>query len=474
MMPFRALGSTGYDVHVMGFGSYRVNEGNLQHETALRTYLDLGGNLIDTSANYGDGLSELLIGRVIRDYPRDKVVLITKGGYIQGQNMELAREHEFPETVRYSNTLWHCLHPGFLETQVERSLQRMGQTHCDVYLLHNPEYYLNYLAHSSPITDAALHEFYRRIKHAFDYLESQVAAGRIRYYGISSNNFGFHEKDRARVSVAHCLDMARRLSSDHHFRVIQLPMNLYEAGGAIFETNDGKTILQYCRDEKLGVLINRPLNAFFRNRLIRLADFVPHGKSRPAEAELDEMLRPLRESEASFQSLFDLYLFGEEKEGLAAYLKKIAMELPSRDHWEGVMERFIVPPLTVWLRHAHASLEDNPQWDPWRNDFVLKINQALELIERFVSASSQSTSDRVRQLLYDSGYPVSTQSLSRIALSMVAQLDGVTSVLNGMRTPEYVADAMGAPALPDVDAPAILGRFQDRLDAMEKSDDDEA
>lgn len=472
MTPFRALGSTGYDVHVMGFGSYRVNEGNFQHETALRTYLDLGGNLVDTSANYGDGLSELLIGRVIRDYQRDKVVLVTKGGYIQGQNMELAHEREFPETVRYSNALWHCLHPSFLETQVERSLHRLGQTYGDVYLLHNPEYYLNYLAHSSPITEAALHEFYRRIKHAFEYLESQVAAGRIRYYGISSNNFGFHEKDRARVSVAECLDIARRLSSDHHFRVIQLPMNLYEPGGAIFETNGGKTVLDFCRDEKIGVLINRPLNAFFRNRLIRLADFVPHGKSHPGEAELDELLRPLQASESSFQSLFDLYLFGEEKEGLAAYLKKIAMELPSRDHWEGVMERFIVPPLTVWLRHTHEKLENNPQWDAWRNDFVLKINQALEHVERFVSASSQSTSDRVRRLLYDSGYPVSTASLSRIALSIMMRLDGVSSVLNGMRTPAYVEDAMGAPALPDVDASGVLRRFQERVTEMEKSDDE--
>ena len=51
----RPLGSTGLACHPLGFGCYRVMEGNAQHEAALRDYLERGGNLIDTSANYGDG-----------------------------------------------------------------------------------------------------------------------------------------------------------------------------------------------------------------------------------------------------------------------------------------------------------------------------------------------------------------------------------------------------------------------------------
>src|SRR4029077_19868930 len=126
---------------------YRVAEGSATHEAALREYLEAGGNLIDTSANYGDGRSEVLVGKVLRDFPRQRAIVVTKGGYIQGQNMALALRRKFPEIVEYGEGIWHCIHPEFLETQLTMSSERMGQTFIDVYLLHNPEYYLEHQAH---------------------------------------------------------------------------------------------------------------------------------------------------------------------------------------------------------------------------------------------------------------------------------------------------------------------------------------
>ena len=49
------------------------------------------------------------------------------------------------------------------------------------------------------------------------------------------------------------------------------------------------------------------------------------------------------------------------------------------------------------------------------------------------------------------------ESLSRLAIDFVASSPGVTSVLNGMRHPAYVADAAGVmrlPPIPDVSAVA--------------------
>ena len=258
----RALGSTGLSCHVLGFGSYRIQAGNATHEAALQKYLESGGNLIDTSANYGDGLSEVLIGNVLKRFDRSKIIVVTKGGYIQGQNMKLAEEREFPETVKYAEGLWHCIHPEFLETQIERSLSRLDQEYVDVYLLHNPEYFINQAAQFNPINNKTLDEFYRRVGIAFEFLESQVQYGRVRYYGISSNNFGYHEKDRARASVVRALEAAQKISKDHHFRVVQLPMNLYEVGGALYPTHMDQTLLAFCKAQEIGVLINRPLNAF--------------------------------------------------------------------------------------------------------------------------------------------------------------------------------------------------------------------
>src|SRR5262249_37832977 len=161
--PVRSLGSTGLACHPLGFGCYRIAEGNAMHERALRDYLDCGGNLIDTSANYGDGHSETLVGKVLAAYPRDRVILVTKGGYIQGQNMALALRRKFPEVVEYGEGIWHCIHPEFLETQLRMSAERMGQSRIDVYLLHNPEYFLEHAAHNGPVSIREHDEFYRRV-----------------------------------------------------------------------------------------------------------------------------------------------------------------------------------------------------------------------------------------------------------------------------------------------------------------------
>ena len=237
--PFRPLGDTGLSCHMLGFGCYRVVDGNSEHEAAMRAYLARGGNLIDTSANYGDGRSEELVGRVLRGISRDRVIVVTKGGYIQGRNMALAEQRNFPEVVEYGQGIWHSIHPEFLETQIELSLERLQLESADVYLLHNPEYFLEDIRHRRELELKDLDEFYRRVRAAFRFLESQVAAEKIRWYGISSNNFGLPappdsaSAPSAMTSVSRCLAEAQAVSPDHHFRVVQLPLNLYEPGGAL-------------------------------------------------------------------------------------------------------------------------------------------------------------------------------------------------------------------------------------------------
>jgi aryl-alcohol dehydrogenase-like predicted oxidoreductase len=47
----------------------------------LHRYLDLGGNFLDTAQVYGPFENELLLGRFLRDVPRDRVVVATKFGF---------------------------------------------------------------------------------------------------------------------------------------------------------------------------------------------------------------------------------------------------------------------------------------------------------------------------------------------------------------------------------------------------------
>lgn len=457
---YRKLGTTGLSCYPLGFGCYRIYRGNRRHEDALRAYLDRGGNLIDTSANYGDGMSEALVGLVLKDYPRERIVVVTKGGYIQGENMKLALKEDFPEIVRYGEGLWHCIHPEFLRAQIRLSLERLRLQKVEIYLLHNPEYYLTDKAHQGAPTPEDHEEFYRRIREAFRFLESQVAEGKIAWYGVSSNNFGGPLSDPTTTSVHRCLQEAQHVAGNHHFRLIQLPMNVFESGGAMEANNDGETVLGFCRSRGLGILINRPLNAFHENRLFRLADFVAPGQPTTTRESLELMLGSLRSLETRVARELQLRLL--QGRGLASLLEDIVPQLQSEAHWEQAAGPYVIQPLQAWLQEMQASFAHDMRWQAWVQELAVMINPLFEEIGRFLGAREQPASDRIRAGLLKAGYPETKESLSRMALNVLVNTPGVDCVLNGMRRVEYVEDAMGVPELPEVNGLDILTRFHAR------------
>jgi aryl-alcohol dehydrogenase-like predicted oxidoreductase len=456
---YRPLGSTGLLCHPLGFGCYRIADGNEQHEAALRQYLDQGGNLIDTSANYTDGRSETLVGKVLENFRRDSVIVVTKAGYIQGQNMKLALSHSFPDVVKYGEGLWHCIHPEFLETQIARSSEHLQLDSIDVFLLHNPEYFLNYQSRRGDLTSADHDQFYGRIGQAFQFLEQQVHAGRIGWYGISSNNYGLPLSDPSMTSVQRCLAEAQGVTKDHHFRVVQLPMNLYESGGALEKNNSGKSVLEFCRQNGLGVLVNRPLNASFRNQLVRLADFSERGQSPPGENELSAVLSPLGEHENALMNQLQIPLVGGSTTGLTGLIKHIVPQARSLDHWDRLAGRSVLAPLQQWIDEIGEKYGDDPSWKSWLQRFFSIIDSTFENIERFIQAQQQPVSDQIRKQLIQAGYPQDSHSLSQIALSLLINLDGLSCILVGMRRAVYVEDAFGSVNLPRMDALSILRNF---------------
>lgn len=283
-LTYRPLGETRLNVSQAGFGCYRVHVSVPEHRQALRQALESGVNLIDTSANYGDGGSEELVGQVVNEgvaagaFTRESLVIVSKAGYLQGQNFELSRQRKqlgipFPDIVPYADGLEHCIHPDFLSDQLTRSLKRLNLESLDVYLLHNPEYYLSWAAQKGIALQEARREYYRRIELAFQQLEREAANGRIRYYGISSNTFPSPASAAEFTSLERVWQIAEEIDNTHHFRVIQLPMNLLETGAAVEKNQSGdRSVLQFAHDEDLGVLINRPLNAIQGRGLIRLAE----------------------------------------------------------------------------------------------------------------------------------------------------------------------------------------------------------
>ena len=459
----RPLGNTGLACHPLGFGCYRVMEGNETHEAALREYLARGGNLIDTSANYGDGRAELMVGKILAEAPEQHAIVVTKGGYIQGQNMALAMKHQFPEVVEYGEGIWHSIHPEFLETQIRRSAQRLRRNTIDVYLLHNPEYFLEDAAHQGTVTGKHHQEFYRRISAAFGFLEDKVKAGQIRWYGISSNHFGKAATEPTMTSIARCWEAAETLSPRHHFRVVQLPLNIYETGGALETNNESKSALEFCREHAIGVLINRPLNAFCSNRMIRLADFRKPGEKPAGREGLHDDLAVLRTLELELRERLDIPLLYSTPGGIAEYLEFMVPQITSAAHWEQALYPYVIQPIEKWAVECQQLYGKREEWREWWQRFTGLFPAVLEKMARHVAGSQQSVSDEVRSRLKLAGYPAMGSdggaTLSQMALSLITPLDGVSSVLVGMRRPEYVADSFAAMELGELDARSILTRF---------------
>ena len=80
-MEKRPLGQTGAELTVLGFGASSMGaefrDIDLGEAIAsVRTALDEGMNLVDTSPYYGRGQSEVLLGYALADVPRDSYFLV--------------------------------------------------------------------------------------------------------------------------------------------------------------------------------------------------------------------------------------------------------------------------------------------------------------------------------------------------------------------------------------------------------------
>jgi len=79
-MIYRALGSTGEKVSVLGLGGSHIGDVRDEAEAIriVRTAIDRGLTFMDNSWDYHNGNSEVRMGKALRDGYRDKVFLMTK------------------------------------------------------------------------------------------------------------------------------------------------------------------------------------------------------------------------------------------------------------------------------------------------------------------------------------------------------------------------------------------------------------
>jgi len=124
-MQTRPLGTTGLEVPVLSFGASSLGQEfrPVALDDALasvRTALDCGMNLIDTSPFYGRGMSEVLLGVALRNIPRRDYLVCTKLGRYDLAHFDFSARR--------------------VAESVDVSLHRLGTDHLDIILCHDIEF----------------------------------------------------------------------------------------------------------------------------------------------------------------------------------------------------------------------------------------------------------------------------------------------------------------------------------------------
>jgi aryl-alcohol dehydrogenase-like predicted oxidoreductase len=226
----------GLSLSSIGIGTYLGQpdpQTDKAYSEAVVRAVELGANVIDSAANYRFQRSERSIGVAIAEllrkgFTREEMLICTKGGYVpfDGSPPRDARQYVEETFIKTGIATFadfaggmHCMKPSYLRHQLDQSLRNMDLSAVDVYYVHNPE---------SQLSAVSANEFWKRLRAAFEFLEQAVAQSQIKYYGVATWN-GFRAEPDA--GEYHSLEAMTELALDvggveHHFRFIQLPLNL--------------------------------------------------------------------------------------------------------------------------------------------------------------------------------------------------------------------------------------------------------
>lgn len=153
-MQLRPLAGTDISLSVLGFGASSIGQEFRQVDfgdalRSVRVALDGGVNYIDTAAYYGRGMSELLLGRILPELPRESYCLSTKLGRYAPQHFDFSARR--------------------VEESIDISLERMRVDYVDIVFCHDIEFV----------------DLTQVVEETLPALRRQVAAGKVRYIGVS-------------------------------------------------------------------------------------------------------------------------------------------------------------------------------------------------------------------------------------------------------------------------------------------------
>ncbi|MDR4945152.1 aldo/keto reductase [Neobacillus cucumis] len=162
-MKYRKLGNTGLEASVLSFGASSLGSvfrdiNETEGIKTVHTAIDHGINLIDVSPYYGLTKAETVLGKAIRELPRDKFILSTKAGRYGENEFDFSKQRIFKS--------------------IEESLKRLHTDYVDILLLHDIEF----------------GSFDQIMEEGIPALQQLKKEGKIRFFGVSALPLAIFER----------------------------------------------------------------------------------------------------------------------------------------------------------------------------------------------------------------------------------------------------------------------------------------
>ncbi|HEY0667345.1 MAG TPA: aldo/keto reductase [Sphingobacteriaceae bacterium] len=221
-MGYRKIGETDLECSVITFGAWAAGGwmwgGNEQNdaEEAIRASFDLGVTSIDTAPIYGQGESEEIVGRAIKDIPRDKVQLLTKYGMrwdLKKGEFAMKSKNNQGEDIE----IFKYAGKESIIKECEDSLRRLQTDYIDLYQIHWPD-------PTTPISES------------MEAIQLLIEQGKVRHAGVC--NFNAEQMAEAEQTLT--------LASN------QVPYSMVKRG---IETE----VVPYCIKHKKSIIAYSPL-----------------------------------------------------------------------------------------------------------------------------------------------------------------------------------------------------------------------